>query len=153
MVISSTDRAIRTFQVSPLTGVLNPIHRFQDLVNRTPWHAVGFSGDSEYVMGGAGHKMAHNVFVWDRDSGVLVKVLEGPKEPLIHCDVSPNSPLGLYPWCWSSTDLFLYAVAPDQTGHCVCRDVGVYTSLANHVPGQLGCVCAWIRGARGKCRV
>jgi len=40
-------------------------------------------------MGGAGHKMAHNVFVWDRDSGVLVKVLEGPKESLIHCDVSP----------------------------------------------------------------
>lgn len=39
-------------------------------------------------MGGAGHKMAHNVFVWDRDSGVLVKVLEGPKESLIHCDVS-----------------------------------------------------------------
>lgn len=87
MVISSSDRAIRTFQVSPLTGALIPVHRFQDLVNRTPWHAVGFSGDSEYVMGGAGHKMAHNVFVWDRDSGVLVKVLEGPREPLIHCDV------------------------------------------------------------------
>jgi hypothetical protein len=33
--------------------------------------------------------MAHNVFVWDRDSGVLVKVLEGPKESLIHCDVRP----------------------------------------------------------------
>lgn len=90
MVISSTDRAIRTFQVSPLTGGLNPIHRFQDSVNRTPWHAVGFSGDGEYVVGGAGHKMAHNVFVWDRDSGVLVKVLEGPKEPLIHCDVRPH---------------------------------------------------------------
>jgi COMPASS component SWD1 len=87
MVISSSDRAIRTFQVSPLTGVLNPIHRFQDLVNRTPWHAVGFSGDGEYVMGGAGHKMAHNVFIWDRDSGVLVKVLEGPRESLIYCDV------------------------------------------------------------------
>jgi hypothetical protein len=41
-------------------------------------------------MGGAGHKMAHNVFVWDRDSGVLVKVLEGPKESLIHCDVGPS---------------------------------------------------------------
>lgn len=39
-------------------------------------------------MGGAGHKMAHNVFVWDRDSGVLVKVLEGPRESLIYCDVS-----------------------------------------------------------------
>lgn len=39
-------------------------------------------------MGGAGHKMAHNIFVWDRDAGGLVKVLEGPKEPLMDCDVS-----------------------------------------------------------------
>lgn len=39
-------------------------------------------------MGGAAHKMAHNVFIWDRESGVLVKVLEGPKEPLIACTVS-----------------------------------------------------------------
>ncbi len=39
-------------------------------------------------MGGAGHKMAHNVFVWDRDNGVLVKVLEGPKESLVDCVVS-----------------------------------------------------------------
>jgi hypothetical protein len=39
-------------------------------------------------MGGAGHKMAHNVFVWDRESGTLVKVMEGPKESLIDCDVS-----------------------------------------------------------------
>jgi COMPASS component SWD1 len=42
-------------------------------------------------MGGAGHKQAHNVFIWDRDSGVLVKVLEGPRESLIHCDVSLSS--------------------------------------------------------------
>lgn len=60
-------------------------------MNRTPWNAIGFSGDGEYVMGGAGHKMAHNVFVWDRDSGVLVKVLEGPKESLVDCDVSQLS--------------------------------------------------------------
>lgn len=39
-------------------------------------------------MGGAGHKMAHNVFVWDRESGTLVKVMEGPKESLVDCDVS-----------------------------------------------------------------
>ena len=79
-------------RVQPVTGLLDPIHRFQDLVNRTPWNAIGFSGDGEYVMGGAGHKMAHNVFIWDRDSGVLVKVLEGPKESLVDCDVSQRRP-------------------------------------------------------------
>lgn len=87
MIVSSTDRALRVLTVQPLTGLLTPLHRFQDLVNRTPWHAIGFSGDGEYVMGGAGHKMAHNVFIWDKGFGTLVKVLEGPRESLIHCDV------------------------------------------------------------------
>lgn len=49
---------------------------------------MGFNGDSEYIMGGAAHKAAHNIFIWDRESGVLVKVLEGPKESLGDCDVS-----------------------------------------------------------------
>ena len=87
IILSSTDRALRVLQVLPTSGLLSPMHRFQDLVNRTPWHAIGFSGDSEYVMGGAGHKMGHNVFIWDRESGVLVKVLEGPRESLGDADV------------------------------------------------------------------
>jgi hypothetical protein len=63
-------------------------------------------------MGGAGHKAGHNVYIWDRDSGALVKVLEGPKEPLVDCDVSVffaagptmhNAMLGSkyrIGWCW-----------------------------------------------------
>ncbi|WWD20760.1 hypothetical protein CI109_105237 [Kwoniella shandongensis] len=93
LITSASDRALRLLSVHPLTSALTPLHRFQDLVNRTPWHAIGFSGDGEYVMGGAGHKMAHNVFVWDRESGVLVKVLEGPKEPLLDCDWHPTRPV------------------------------------------------------------
>lgn len=88
LILNSTDRALRVLTASPQTGALAPIHRFQDLVNRTPWHAVGFSGDGEYVFGGAGHKMSHNVFVWDREAGALIKVLEGPKESLMDADVS-----------------------------------------------------------------
>ena len=88
IVLGCTDRALRTLAVHPLTGLLNPIHRYQDMVNRTPWNAIGFSGDGEYVMGGAAHKMAHNVFIWDKSFGTLVKVLEGPRESLAHCDVS-----------------------------------------------------------------
>ena len=88
IILSSTDRALRVLLVSPLTGLLTPTHRFQDLINRTSWNAIGFSGDGEYVMGGAGHKMAHNVFIWDRGFGTLVKVLEGPRESLVDSDVS-----------------------------------------------------------------
>ncbi|RXK41961.1 hypothetical protein M231_00682 [Tremella mesenterica] len=93
IILSSTDRALRTLSVDSRTGALAPVHRFQDLINRTPWHAIAFSGDAEYVMGGAGHKMAHNVFIWDRDSGSLVKVLEGPREPLVDCDWHPTRPV------------------------------------------------------------
>lgn len=96
LILNSSDRALRVLTVSPQTGALAPIHRFQDLVNRTPWHAVGFSGDGEYVFGGAGHKMSHNVFVWDREAGALVKVLEGPKEPLVDADVSARAKRGLW---------------------------------------------------------
>ncbi|WVQ85970.1 hypothetical protein IAT38_008138 [Cryptococcus sp. DSM 104549] len=93
LITSATDRALRLLTVDPLTQFIRASHRFQDLVNRTPWHSIGFSGDAEYVMGGAGHKMAHNVFVWDRESGVLVKVLEGPKEPLLDSDWHPTKPM------------------------------------------------------------
>ncbi|KAL7420869.1 chromatin binding protein [Cryptotrichosporon argae] len=112
LVVSSSDRALRVCDVDPRTGLLTPAHRFQDMVNRTPWHAVGFSGDGEYVMGGAGHKVAHNVFVWDRESGVLVKVLEGPKENLVDCDWHPTRPViasvtasgDIYLWQTTSPD-------------------------------------------------
>lgn len=73
-MINSTDRAVRVMfadhqQVLPpaIQGTSDdpttenmakaevsiiPLHKFQDQVSRTPWNAVGFSGDAEYVMGG-----------------------------------------------------------------------------------------------------
>lgn len=93
LLTSATDRALRLLSVSPDSGALTASHRFQDQVNRTPWHAIGFNPDSELVMGGAGHKAAHNIFVWDRESGVLLKVLEGPKESLGDCEVSCVEPV------------------------------------------------------------
>ena len=34
----------------------------------------------EYI--GSGHKAEHNIYIWDKNIGNLVKILEGPKEPL-----------------------------------------------------------------------
>ena len=31
---------------------------------------------------GSGHKAEHNIYIWDKNIGNLVKILEGPKEPL-----------------------------------------------------------------------
>lgn len=55
---NATDRAVRVLQVDPWASkesgaFAEPLHRFQDTINRTSWNAVGFSGDGEYVIGGA----------------------------------------------------------------------------------------------------
>ncbi|BGP16354.1 hypothetical protein JCM10213_004895 [Rhodosporidiobolus nylandii] len=68
-------------------------HKFQDLVNRTPWNGCGFSTDGEYIIGGAGHKASHNIYIWDRESGGLLKILEGPKDPCEGLDWHPFRPL------------------------------------------------------------
>ncbi|GAA5893792.1 WD40 repeat domain-containing protein [Sporobolomyces salmoneus] len=69
------------------------VHKFQDLVNRVPWNGCGFSSDGEHVIGGADNKATHNIYVWDRDSGGLSKILEGPKDPLEDLDWHPLRPL------------------------------------------------------------
>ena len=102
LVVNSSDRSIRLYYVdesgflsaglaassrhahSPLTLQ----HRFQDLVNRTPWNSAGFSHDGEFVVAGAGHKAAHQTYIWDRSNGNLVKILEGPKDCLEDFNVS-----------------------------------------------------------------
>ncbi|GAA5845463.1 hypothetical protein JCM9279_003041 [Rhodotorula babjevae] len=68
-------------------------HKFQDLVNRTPWNGCGFSSDGEYIIGGAGHKGAHNIYIWDRVTGALAKILEGPKDPCEDLTWHPFRPL------------------------------------------------------------
>lgn len=108
LVTNSNDRCIRVFTINELAfydfavspdseegegaaqhlELLTLDHRFQDLVNRPPWNAVTFSNDGEYVVGGAGHKAAHQIYVWDRSNGSLTKILEGPKDPLDDLDVS-----------------------------------------------------------------
>lgn len=108
MVVNSSDRAVRVLAVTTppppsasdpaevadprlvpkYQATIQPLHRFQDTIGRTPWNNVGFSGDGEYVMGGAGTKTSHHIYIWDRSTGVLIKVLEGPKDALDDCDVS-----------------------------------------------------------------
>jgi hypothetical protein len=73
-------------------------HKFQDLVNRLQWNACAFSGTGDYVMGAflfhcwilivaSTVKAAHDIYVWERAMGSLIKILEGPKEELIDVDV------------------------------------------------------------------
>lgn len=86
-VVNSNDRVIRVFSVKD-DGPPEQLHKFQDLVNRIQWNQCCLSNDSDYVIGGSAHQAEHNIYIWDKIGGNLVKILEGPKEPLEDVAVS-----------------------------------------------------------------
>ena len=88
MVANCSDRVIRTISVADLSHTnvvpdsikLEVEHKFQDVVNRLSWNHVAFSGSGEHVT--ASTYMNHDIYLWERQHGSLVKILEGPKEEL-----------------------------------------------------------------------
>jgi len=90
---NSNDRVVRVFEVDEATQTLELLHRIQDMVGRTPWNGISWSGDGEYVIAGAAHKAAHTIYIWDKESGNLQRILEGPKEPLVDVHWHPQRPV------------------------------------------------------------
>jgi COMPASS component SWD1 len=99
LVINSSDRIIRTLRIPDLSDPsldwesmeLEVEHKFQDLVNRLSWNYVTFSnGNGDYVC--ASTYMNHDIYVWERSHGSLVKILEGPREELSAVDWHPHRP-------------------------------------------------------------
>ncbi|KAF9084337.1 hypothetical protein BGX23_010597 [Mortierella sp. AD031] len=92
IVVNANDRSIRLFATRE-DGPPEQLHKFQDLVDRIQWNQCCLSSDSDYVIGGSAHQAAHNIFIWDRIGGHLVKILEGPKEPLEDLTWHPIRPI------------------------------------------------------------
>jgi COMPASS component SWD1 len=90
MLTNSKDRTLRLISISS-SGELHIIHKFQDLVNRVQWTCITFSSDCEYVV--AGCTANHNLYMWERTSGSLVKILEGPREPSYALAWHPSRPI------------------------------------------------------------
>jgi COMPASS component SWD1 len=99
MVVNSSDRIIRTFRLPDLadptlnwsTFKLEVEHKYQDLVNRLSWNYVSLSsGGADYVT--ASTYMNHDIYVWERTDGSLVKILDGPKEELSAVEWHPLRP-------------------------------------------------------------
>lgn len=86
LLVNAQDRIIRTFHVPDLTSsnldpdtIQVPLeHRFQDVVNRLSWNHVAFSATGEYVAASTFNN--HELYIWERGHGSLVRMLEGPKE-------------------------------------------------------------------------
>lgn len=99
LVVNAQDRIIRTIQLPNLSAVdLDPDtieieveHKFQDVVNRLSWNHVAFSSTGEYVTASTYNN--HDIYIWERDHGSLVKILEGPKEEHGVVEWHPHRPL------------------------------------------------------------
>jgi len=86
LLVNAQDRIIRTFHVPNLSledldpdTIQMPLeHKFQDVVNRLSWNHVAFSASGEYVAASTYNN--HELYIWERGHGSLVRMLEGPKE-------------------------------------------------------------------------
>lgn len=98
LLINASDTIIRTIKLPDFSNPnlqpdsinLEVEHKFQDVVNRLSWNHVAFSSNADYVM--ASTLMNHDVYIWERGHGSLVKILEGPKEELGAVEWHPTRP-------------------------------------------------------------
>ncbi|KAJ1912897.1 chromatin binding protein [Mycoemilia scoparia] len=71
----------------------NVLAKIQDHVNRVQWSQACFSSSGEFVVAGSCHRAEHHIYVWDKISGSLVKMLTGPHELLEDISVHPIRPI------------------------------------------------------------
>lgn len=61
-----------------------PVQKLQDLINRTTWRKCCFSGvaESEFICAGSARQ--HALYIWDLNTGALVKILHGIKGEILN---------------------------------------------------------------------
>ncbi len=59
-----------------------PDQKLQDLVNKTMWKKCCFSGDGEFVCAGSARQ--HALYIWEKATGTLMKILHGTKGEILH---------------------------------------------------------------------
>ena len=99
LVCNATDRIIRTLHLPDLShDAVNPSdisldveHKLQDVVQRLSWNHATFSSTGEYVA--ATTYMNHDIYLWERGHGSLVKILDCPREELGIVEWHPHRPM------------------------------------------------------------
>ncbi|RKF55527.1 Set1 complex component swd1 [Erysiphe neolycopersici] len=127
LVVNCQDRIIRTIQLPNLSGVdLDPDtidigieHKFQDVVNKLSWNHVAFSSTGEYVAASTYNN--HDIYIWERNHGSLVKILEGPKEEHGMVEWHPHKPMIVA--CGLETGrIHLWSIIPQQRWSALAPD-------------------------------
>ncbi|KAK4987334.1 chromatin binding protein [Elasticomyces elasticus] len=99
LLVNAADSIVRTLKLPDFDDPafdagelrLDVEHRFQDVVNRLSWNHVAFSSSGDYVA--ASTLMNHDIYIWERGHGSLVKILEGPREEMGAVEWHPYKPL------------------------------------------------------------
>ncbi|KAJ2491795.1 chromatin binding protein [Coemansia sp. RSA 2050] len=103
IVTNSTDRILRVCDVvlpdsagGLMTDVepsIRVVSKITDSVNRVSWLQAVFSSSGDYIVAAVDHKAEHNMYIWDKATSSLVKMLTGPNELLEDCAVHPLRPI------------------------------------------------------------
>lgn len=117
---------------------LNVEHKFQDLVNRLRWNSVAFSSPptlsatptstSDYIV--ATTYMKKDIYIWERSSGSLVKILEHKEEQGI-VEWHPNGRPLIATAGVDSGALNIWAVEPQQKWSALAPD---FAEVEENVP-------------------
>ncbi|KAJ3074377.1 hypothetical protein HDU98_011352 [Podochytrium sp. JEL0797] len=67
--------------------------KYFDSVDQNRWVQCVFSPDSKYFIGGSAVKNSHKVYIWDRETANLVKLLEIQKDSLLDIAWHPRLPI------------------------------------------------------------
>ena len=127
LLLNAQDRIIRTFHLPNLAAenldvdtIQLPLeYKFQDVVNRLSWNHVTFSATGEYVSASTFNH--HELYIWERGHGSLVRMLEGPREEQSVIEWHPHKALlaacgletgRIYIWSVTSPQKWS-ALAPD----------------------------------------
>eukprot|EP00045_Choanoeca_perplexa_P013222 m.148317 g.148317 ORF g.148317 m.148317 type:complete len:507 (+) comp16281_c0_seq1:105-1625(+) len=89
LVVASSDRFIRLFDAADL----DPLHKIQDSVNKVRWRSCCFSAKSDYIMAGAIKDHDHHIYIWERETATLAKILTGEAQGLAATLWHPHKPM------------------------------------------------------------
>ncbi|KAJ3211680.1 hypothetical protein HDU67_004359 [Dinochytrium kinnereticum] len=86
LIVNATDKVLRLYSILEDSGggfYLELLMKFLDSVDQNRWAQCSFTDNGNLIVGGAASKHEHNIFIWDKDTGSLVKILEGPRQGLL----------------------------------------------------------------------